>query len=329
MLRIGQIGIAHSHAAGKVPFLRSHPEVEYVGIFEPDDATWNTFSRNAAYANVRRLDEAGVLGDPSVQGLFIETMPIDNLAWAKRALQAGKHVFIDKAPSPSIEAFREVLDLAEQKRLHVQVGYQFRYAPAFQFVLDWATSGRLGRVFLVRASLPTSQSVYERWYPHASQTPGGTMYELGCHMIDLIVTMLGRPGKVHSVLRADYHEFSRPPFLDNAVAILEYESTMAIVDSCVPTVNAGPLRHFSVHGTRGSVLLEPMEPPQLRLCLSVSQNGYQSGWQEVPVVDRPRFVGDVADFVAVVTGKSEPRYSPAHDFLVHETLLRACQDGLT
>lgn len=329
MLRIGQIGMAHSHAAGKVPFLSRHSEIEYVGVFEPDDAVWNAFSAHPAYAHVRRLGEAEILGDPSVQGIFIETMPIDNLAWARRAIQAGKHVFIDKAPSPSLPAFQEVLGLAEQRGLHVQVGYQFRYAPAFEFVLEWATSGRLGRIFQVRASLPTSQSVYERWYPHANLIPGGTMYELGCHMIDLVVAIMGRPEKIHSVLRNDFREFSRVPFVDNTIAVLEYATAMAIVDSSVLHVNAGILRHFSVHGTHGSVVLEPMEPPRLRLCLSEPQNGYPAGWQDISVVDRPRFEGDVADFVAVVTGKSAPRYSFAHDLLVHETLLRACQGSLS
>ncbi|MBI2941825.1 MAG: Gfo/Idh/MocA family oxidoreductase [Chloroflexi bacterium] len=323
-LRIGQIGMAHSHAADKVPFLRRHPDVDYVGVFEPDDAIWDAFRTKPVYDGVRRLTEDEVLGDPTVEGVFVETMPIENLAWARRALLAGKHILVDKAPSPSLEVLRDVLALAEARGHHVQMGYQFRYAPAFQFVLDWATSGRLGRIFQVRASLPTSQRVYSRWYPHASQVPGGTMYELGCHMIDLVVAILGRPDRVTPVLRADYREFSQPPFPDNTIAVLEYDGALAIVDSSVPHVNAAPLRHFGVHGTRGSVVLEPMEPPRLRLCLDEPRAGYLAGWQEVSIADRPRFAGDVEDFVAVVKGERQPRYSFAHDLLAHETLLRAC-----
>ena len=47
-----------------------------------------------------------------------------------------------------MEAFRAVLDIAREKGLCVQLGYMFRYSPGFQFVLDWANSGKLGEHFL-------------------------------------------------------------------------------------------------------------------------------------------------------------------------------------
>jgi predicted dehydrogenase len=206
----------------------------------------------------------------------------------------------------------------------VQLGYQFRFAPAFEFVADWARSGRLGRVFQVRASLPTSQKVHRRWYPYVSRAPGGVLFELGSHLIDLVVAILGRPTRATSVLRSDFREFAAPPFADNAVAVLEFDGALAIVDASVPHVQGAPLRHFSVHGTEGAVVLEPVEPPRLRLCLARPRDGYEQGWQDVALDDRPRFVGDVDEFVAVASGARRPRYSFAHDLLAHETLLRAC-----
>ena len=284
-----------------------------------------TTGRRPPFADLTWLAEEQIFDDRTCQAVFVETLSLENLAWARRCLDAGKHVLIDKPPTPAFAAFRALLEDAESRGLHTQVAYQYRYLPAFEFALDWARSGRLGRLFRVRAYLPTQRGVYERWYPVASAMPGGVMHELGSHMVDLVVSLLGRPDRVTSVLRADNVDFGRPPFVDNAIALLEYPGVLAEIDSMVELVDATPLRHFGIHGTRGSVIVEPLEPdPTVRLCLDEARDGYAKGWQEIPIPGRTRDEGDVEEFVAVVCDGRPPRFPKRHELLVEETLLRAC-----
>jgi predicted dehydrogenase len=324
-VKIGQIGIGHAHAAGKAQVLREAPNVTFVGIWEPDPPTFAARSDNPAYRGIRWLNADELLDDPSIEGIFVETLPVHNLHWARRALEAGKHVLIDKAPGVSLDELRELLDLAATRKLHVQIGYNFRFNPAFEFAFDAVKSGLLGDIFKVEAELPTSLSGYEERRSDNELYPGGTFYELGCHLTDLVVIVLGAPRKVTSILRGDFQHDGMRPYIDNTVAIFEYDRAVAMVQSWAMEV--APLQHrrFEIYGTRGSIRIEPLEPPKLQLCLAEPQGSYAAGWQSVDVGDRPRYVGDVAEFVAVVREGRRPRYDAAHDLDAHRVLLEACK----
>jgi predicted dehydrogenase len=322
-VRIGQLGVTHAHGAGKARVLSEAAAVDFVGLHEPDPAIRAARSADAAYAGVRWLSQDELLGDPTVQGVFVETTPAENLGWARRALEAGKHVLIDKAPGTSLAELRALLDLARDRGLHVQVGYNFRFNPAFEFAFAAVRDGLLGEVFNVQAQIPTTLAGYEGRRAEIARYRGGMFYELGCHVVDLAVIVLGPPRRVSSFLRADYHAGSEPPYVDNTLAVLEYDRAMAVVQSWGMEVEPFPHRRFEIHGTRGSIRIEPMEPPVLGLCLAEPQGPYRSGWQTVDVGDRPRYVGDVEEFVAVVAGRRAPRYDAAHDLAVQDAVLRA------
>jgi predicted dehydrogenase len=323
-VRIAQIGIGHAHAAGKARVLREAPDVSFVGIFEPDSDTFAARSDNPAYQGIRWLSENEILGDRSIQGIFVETLPIDNLHWAHRAIEAGKHVLIDKAPGVSLRELRDVLELAKSPNLHVQIGYNFRFNPAFEFAFDAVKTGRLGDVFRIEAELPTSLSGYEDRRKDNELYPGGTFYELACHLTDLVVIVLGAPRKVTSVLRGDYLHDGKRPYVDNTVAIFEYDRAVAVVQSWAMEVEPMQHRRFEIYGSRGSIRIEPLEPPKLQLCLAEPRPSNEAGWHVVDVGDRPRYVGDVAEFVGVVRDGRRPRYDADHDLAVHKALLEAC-----
>jgi predicted dehydrogenase len=326
-VKIGQIGIGHAHASGKARVLREAPEVSFVGVCEPDRATFAERSENAAYRGIRWLKEDELLGDPSVQGIFVETLPINNLRWARRALEAEKHVLIDKAPGVSLRELRDLLDLARSRNLHVQIGYNFRFNPAFEFAFDAVKAGLLGDIFKIEAEIPTSLSGYEERRRDNELYPGGTFYELACHFVDLVVIVLGAPRKATSVLRGDYYHDGKRPYVDNTVAVFEYDRAMAVVQSWAMEVEPMPHRRFEIYGSGGSIRIEPIEPPRLQLCLAAPRAPYHAGWQVVDVGDRPRYVGDVAEFLAVVRDGQRPRYDAAHDLAVQKALLEACGEN--
>ena len=61
-----------------------------------------------------------MLEDRTIEVVFIETRPHDNLRWAREALVHDKHVHIDKAPAPSLNDLRGVLSLAAERGRHVR-----------------------------------------------------------------------------------------------------------------------------------------------------------------------------------------------------------------
>ena len=323
-IKLAQYGISHDHASGKTRVMQENDEVEFCGIFEPTPDLRNARRKEPPYASARWFSsKEEMLEDETIVGIAIQGRVSENLGFAREALEHGKHVWLDKPAGDDLEAFRAVLDIAREKGLLVQLGYMFRYSAGFQFILDWGWSGKLGDIFSVRGRIASGGSTaaeWERW-DSRGEREGGIMFILACHLIDIFVALLGRPNRVTPFLRNEDKAF--PWYRDNTVSIFEYPGAMAIIESTGLEVSSGASRRLEVYGTRGSAILEPLEPPALRLCLDEARDGYAEGWQTVPVENRPRYVESLRAFIADIRGEKSPDRSLDHEFTVQETVLRA------
>jgi predicted dehydrogenase len=320
-IRLAQYGIAHAHAAGKATVLKADPEVEFCGVYEPDASVRARRGSAEAYQDVHwYASEDDILGDATIAAVAVETAVFENLAVTRRVLESGKHVWLDKPAGTDWGAFQQVIRIAKRKGLLVQLGYMFRYNAGFQFILDWANRGGLGEVFAVRGRMSTSLSEERR--ENLSRYPGGILFELLCHLVDIVVALLGRPGRVTSFLRNDLG--TTPSFRDNTLTVFEYTRALAMLESAAMETSPFDARRLEVYGTRGSAILEPFEPdPVLRLCLDADRDGFAKGWQVVPVESRPRYAASLAAIVADIRGEKAPDRSLDHELLVQETVLRA------
>ncbi|MBB16826.1 hypothetical protein CMK22_16280 [Candidatus Poribacteria bacterium] len=323
-VKLAQYGVLHDHASGKARVMKESDEVDFCGVFEPDSVAREAVGNVDPYRDLNWFScKEDMLNDETIDGIAIQGKVSDNLTFADEALSHNKHVWLDKPAGDSLQAFREVLAVANEKGLLVQLGYMFRYNAGFQFLLDWVASGRLGHIFSVRARISSgmvNQSHWDRWDSHGERD-GGILFILACHLIDIIVALLGRPDTVTSHLRHDGDHF--PWFKDNNVVVFEYSNAMAVLESTALEVASGTSRRIEVYGTQGSIIMEPLEPPQLRLCLDTNRDGYEKGWQVVPIEKRPRYVDSLRAFVADIRGEKEPDRSLEHEFIVQETVLRA------
>jgi predicted dehydrogenase len=333
-VRIAQVGIAHTHATKTVVDqardLWQLLDVEFCGIFEPDSEMWGQRHARTEYAGVHWFESAEeIFADEDIRAVYIETWPWDSVEWARRGLEAGKHVHLDKPPGTSLPALRSLLDLAAKQGLCVQMGYQWRFNPGLQFIQEKVKEDLLGRVFFARFRAGSTPEYFHR--NHVDRYPGGIMQEEACHLFDQAVTMFGRPDRVTSFLHSDAKGFEGiAPGVDNASVMLEFDEqgAMAVIETTSMECDPGAHRRVEVHGEDGSIVLEPIEPPALDVSLRVGQPGYPTGWHAVDVADRPRYVGDHEEFIAIIRGQRQPLYSPQHDLLTQETLIRACGGDL-
>ena len=323
-IRLAQCGISHDHALSKARSLKESDEVDFAGVFEPSVEVRQTLGTNPVYDGVHWLSsKEEILEDEKIVGIAAQGRVSENLDFTRAALEHGKHVWLDKPAGDDLEKFRAILDIAREKRLCVQLGYMFRYNPGFQFILDWANSGRLGKVFSVRSRIATSisnEAYWKRWDSHGERE-GGIMFILTGHVIDTVVALLGRPERVTPFSQSLNGTF--PWYRDNTAAVFEYPEALATVESTALEVSPGESRRLEVYGTRGSAILEPLHPPALRLCLDEDRDGYAKGWQTVAVKAQRAHVGDLQAFVADIRGEKSPDRSLDHEFTVQETVLRA------
>src|SRR5438067_1843263 len=111
-IRIGLLGAGHAHAGGKLRVLEASPEFEVAGVAEADAAVQQRLRETAPFAAARWISEDALLEDRSVAVVAVEGSVQENLGRARRALEAGKHVHLEKPAGESLEEFRAVLDLA-------------------------------------------------------------------------------------------------------------------------------------------------------------------------------------------------------------------------
>jgi predicted dehydrogenase len=319
-IRTAIYGIGHAHAHGKVQTVREMDAFDLAGICEPDAAQPRD---HEVYQGVRWLNEKQILEDPSVELIVVESRVQENLEYARRAVTAGKWVHLDKPPGTDLEALKKLFGDAQRGGRIVQMGYQWRYHPAMQAAVEASRKGWLGDIYMVRATInkPISRQTREE----LGVFRGGMMFELGCHMIDRIVDVLGKPKSITSWMRHDAPIDDR--LEDNTLAVFEFESAMAEVYVAAQQPNGGSYRTFEILGTKGTATVRPFSPYRLMVDLEEAVGPYQGGFEKIefPRKPTPPFEGDFAELGAVIRGGAKPTYSAEHDLVTHEALLKACK----
>ena len=319
-IRIGQIGTGHAHASGKMETMRKSDEFEVVGVVESDPRRRADAEKSKTYEGLKWMTVEQLLNVPNLQAVAVETQVKDLLNTAALCIAAGKHIHLDKPAGESLPAFKRLLDDATRQKLTVQMGYMFRYNRAFQLCFQLLHDGLLGEVFSIDAAMSKALGAAER----KSLLPykGGSMFELGCHVIDAVITIMGRPAKV-----TPYSKSSSPlndGFADNQLAVLEYPRATVVVRSAIVEIEGGARRQFVVCGTKGTFDIRPLEAPKARLALAAPQGAYKAGYQDLTFPDiKGRYDSDFADLAKVIRGEKRLGFSPDHDLTVQETVLLA------
>ena len=322
---MAQYGTKHGHARGKLQAMLVNPDVEVAGVYEPDEERRIQLQGNGgAFSDVGFYSDASeMLDDESIVAVASEGNNAESLDQTEEIVNAGKHVWYDKPAGENWEQWQRVIQTATDKSLHVQMGYMLRYHSSFKQVTEWARSGFLGNVFSVRAHMSTNVSEEAR--KRISQHVGGIFFDLGGHVLDQVLWMLGRPTQVTSFLRNDGG--SVEPFKDNTLTVYEFENAMAFIS--ISALEPRPMaRRFEVYGTAGSaIIVEPFEPGlSIRLCLEKAKDGYSQGEQIVKIDGESRqrtYELELDAFLATISGDQSPDRPVSHELLVQETLLRA------
>jgi predicted dehydrogenase len=289
-IRIAFLGTSHSHAEGKMQVVRSNP----------------------AFQLVTGLSEAQVLADATIAAVAVEGDVKSNAASAQRALDAGKHVHLEKPPAATLAEFQQLLATAARRKRVLQLGYMWRYNPAVNKAMALARSGQLGAVYALRAQMNTVASAAQRaeW----GRFQGGDMFEQGSHLMDMFVRLMGRPTRVLGILRS--HGPQKDGFEDNVAAVVDWPGATGILTAATLQPGATAHRFFEIQGTRGTATVRPLEPPVLHLDLD--------GKRSEEKFEYTRYIGDFEELAACIRTGKPLSVTPEQDLWATEALLQAC-----
>lgn len=318
-IRVAVLGTGHAHALSKIRALRALPEYEFAGVCRPDADEPN---QGEVFQGVRWLSLDEVLKDRTIELVDIESRVQRNLQYAHQCVNAGKFVHLDKAPGEDLAGLQTLLENAARRKRVVQMGYQWRYHPAMQAAVEAARKGWLGNVYSVRAAIDKPIPPDER--RQLAHFRGGMMFELGCHLIDRAVEVLGKPKKVTGFLR---HESPvQDGLADNTMAVLEYDKAIAEIYVAAFQPHGERYRVLEISGTNGKAMVQPFSGSRLIMDLKESAGLYKAGVQTLqpPEPPGPAFAPDFVEMAKIIRAGAKPSYSAEHDLAVQETLLRAC-----
>ncbi|MDF2925760.1 MAG: dehydrogenase [Paenibacillaceae bacterium] len=324
-IKIGQIGIGHNHASEKMKALRRFPELfEVVGVVESDPVWREKRGHMEEYEGLAWMSEEELLSTPGLQAVAVETDGHELVPTALRCVEAGMHIHLDKPGGEDLLLFKRLLDEAGRKNVTVQLGYMYRYNAAVRFADKAVKEGLLGHIFEIDAVMSRHDGdEYRQWLKGFQ---GGGMYIFAGHLIDLIVSMLGKPEKITPFPRC-----TRPDMVvDNGLAVMEYKNGCTVtVRTAVTEVEGYVRRNMVICGDKGTLVIQPLEPPEAKLALLEDRDGWVKGYQDVPLPPpEGRYDEHMKEFARIVRGEMENPYPLNHEWIVQQCLLEACGYGL-
>lgn len=332
-IKIGQIGTGHEHASAKMStFRKLSDHYEVVGIAESDTALRKSREKDPAYRGLTWMTEEQLLNTKGLRAVAVEVSSADDriMDITGQCIEAGMHVHLDKPGGESYSAFKRVLDEAGQRNLTVQLGYMYRNNPAVQFCQRAVREDWLGQVFEVDCVMNITHSVGYRKY--LSQFRGGSMFIFACHLIDLVVSLMGKPDRIVSYPRQTRSDVG-VEMCDNGLIVFEYPHTTATIRTASLEVDGYKRRQLVVCGDQGTIDIRPLEtfdirPPQpleLRLALAQGRDSYRRGYQNVSFPPPPgRYDYQLIELAEIIRGERENPYPLQHELLVQQCLLEAC-----
>lgn len=268
---IGAGSIAQSHLQAYA----NNPDVELVAIcdinLERARSVADAFGIDRAYGSVEEL-----LADDAVDGVSICTWNNSHAQWAIAAIQAGKHVLVEK---PIARTYAEALELQQVADAHdrvVQVGFVRRHSPNAQVLKSFIDAGDLGDLYYGKASLIRRAGNPGGWFADKEISGGGPLLDIGIHVLDLCWYLMGSPrattvsGNTYEVLGNRSQITTMPRYLvsdldastnsveDLASAMVRFENGASLLLDCSYSLHATKDSiDVSVHGDKGGADLEP------------------------------------------------------------------------
>src|SRR6516164_1906550 len=212
----------------------------------------------AAYGAEAVTSAAAVFSRDDIDAVAICTPSGRHAELAVAALDAGKHVIVEKPVDVTLRAARLVADAEARSAAVVTVVSQHRFDPSSQVVHRAIQAGRLGRLTSAVASVAwwRSQEYYDSgdWRGSWALDGGGALMNQGIHTVDLLVWMLGEPVEVSARTACVAHQ--RIETEDIAVAVIQFASGALGVLHATTAAYPGLTARIQVHGDRGSAVID-------------------------------------------------------------------------
>lgn len=228
------------------PFIHAHPGFQFYAVWERSKRLAQ--ERYPGVLSYSSLD--AMLADPEVELVIVNTPNYLHYEHARAALNAGKHVIVEKPFTVSSAEGIELKQLAESKGLLLSVYHNRRFDSDYSIVKQVAESGWLGEIY--EAEFHYDRFKEELSYKKHKEEKGpgtGALYDLGSHLIDQALTLFGLPEKIW----ADIQILRKDSVVDDYFELVLFYGKRRVRLKCSYLIRES-VPAYALHGRLGSFL---------------------------------------------------------------------------
>lgn len=272
MSQIIRVGILSYGMSGKVfhaPLLHVNPNFEISAILQrsANDALLR-------YPNVRVVRDAhAIFNDPEIDLVIVNTPDPTHFEFTKAALEAGKHVVVEKPFVHEVNEAEKLIELAGKKNRILTVFQNRRWDGDFLTVQKIIRSKALGRLVTYEAHFDRYRNYIRDSWKERSAYKTSNLYNLGSHLIDQALLLFGMPDAVYADIRKQRDGAEVDDYFD---LNLYYPELKVTLKSGYLVREEGP--RYLIHGTAGSYLKYGIDPQEQALTDGILPTA--TGWGE-------------------------------------------------
>ncbi|GAA2091629.1 Gfo/Idh/MocA family oxidoreductase [Microlunatus panaciterrae] len=344
-LRVGVIGTG-SIAGCHLDAYLDNPDVDLVAVCDMNlERAKNVADRYHAQRAYGEVDE--MLADPEIDAVSICTWNNTHAEFAIKAIEAGKHVLVEKPLSRTYAEAQAVEKAVAGSDRVLQVGFVRRHSPNCQVLKSFIDEGELGEIYYAKASCIRRMGNPGGWFADKEISGGGPLIDIGVHVIDLCWYLMGSP-KAVSVSANAYNKLGNRSHIktmpryraadydpeknsveDMVNALVRFENGASLLLETSYSLHA-PKDNLSVsvYGDKGGADLEPglmIATEKHQTILNVTPQLASSTFQL-----KEGFQNEIDNFVAACRGEAEglsPAWHGAEIMKIMDAIYASAESG--
>ncbi|HOJ09302.1 MAG TPA: Gfo/Idh/MocA family oxidoreductase [Clostridiales bacterium] len=273
-LRVGIIGTGKL-AGLHVKAYCSNPDVEVVAVCDINGERAKQFAAelgiNTVYSDYRDM-----VASDQLDAVSIVTWNNTHAPIAIAALEAGKHVLCEKPPALNAEEALKMLEASKRSNKLLMFGFIKRFARISQFMKEYIDSGELGEIYYAKAGYLRRCGNPGGWFANKSLSGGGPIIDIGIHVMDLCMYLMGKPKPVavfgntydrignrsnikgYSWYKATDYSRNLVGVEDSANALIKFDNGASLYIETSWTLNIAKDTVYSqIYGDKGGADIEP------------------------------------------------------------------------
>lgn len=301
-IRIGVVGVGAIAQILHLPLLRELPGARVEALCDIDDNKAQSIADRLEIPHVFEKHEQ-LLDSDTVDAVVICSPNNLHQSQAIAALEAGKHVLVERPLALTAKGAEAVVEAAEKADRTLMVAYNNRYRPDIRGLRSFVSSGELGRVFTMHGTWFNRKVRPKRkTWRHRRSSGGGAFMDLGVQVLDLCMWMLDYPPAERVCAHLNPGEDMEVE--DAAAVLLRLEDGTTLSIQVTWSLLADRDRHHvRILGTAGTASTHPLkvvkeaEQGMLDVTPQISpgwENSYKASYRE-----------ELRQFIAVALGAAE------------------------